>query len=48
MYQVVADGKLVGTYDYFFDAWFVAKEMPIWCLIKSKDDAWIVQPWNMN
>jgi hypothetical protein len=48
MYRVFADGKLVGTYGYFFDAWLAAKELPIWCIIKWKDDVWVVQPWKGN
>jgi hypothetical protein len=48
MYYLYAGGKLFGKYEYFFDAWLAAKELPIWCIIKCNQDIWIVQPWNGN
>lgn len=49
MYQVKQQGKIVGTFFYFFDAWLhVYLERSVCTRIVGYDNEWIVCPNMVN
>jgi hypothetical protein len=43
-YQVVQSGKVVASFDYFFDAWIYASQLKSCSRIKGWDGEWQVDP----
>lgn len=46
MYRIINQGKVVGVFNYFFDAWLCAVvEFPsCYSRIRGPDGVWIVNP----
>jgi hypothetical protein len=45
MYRVINQGKVVGNFQFFFDAWLHAfLELPVYSRIKGPDGVWTVNP----
>jgi hypothetical protein len=49
MYSIRRDKKLIGTYEYFIDAWLDAFLAKCYSIITSYDgEIWIINPPNTN
>jgi hypothetical protein len=49
MYRVINQGKVVGRFNYFFDAWLCAfLDFPIHSRIRGPDGVWVVNPATTN
>jgi hypothetical protein len=48
-YQVIQQGRVIGKFRYFFEAWlYVYLELPCFARIKGPDGTWHVNPHNVN
>jgi hypothetical protein len=49
MYRVINQGKVVRSFQYFFDAWLYAfLDLPVFSRIKGPDGVWVVNPPTSN
>ena len=45
MYKVIQKGKVIGSYQFFFEAWlYVYLELPCFAWIRGPDGTWVVNP----
>jgi hypothetical protein len=43
-YQLIQAGKIIGSYQYFFEAWIKGIELPCFARILGPDGEWITRP----
>jgi hypothetical protein len=49
MYKVIQQGRAIGEFQFFFEAWlYVYLELPCFARIRGPDGVWVVNPPRSN